>query len=222
MDNISIVIRVKNEVRWLGHCIQSCLDILSFPEIVVVDNNSTDESLTIARLFAHDTSLASDSRYTSVVFSNIDDYSPGRSLNQGVQLATRPYILIISAHCVLKSFNLSTMYDYADNYMGVFGCQTPYYFGKRQLPRYLWSHFADNNVVDMYSELEHRPFFHNALSFFKRSSLLKYPFDENLVGKEDRYWAKNIIDSNKHFLYTPDFSADHHYTDNGNTWKTVG
>ena len=37
----------------------------------------------------------------------------------------------------------------------------------------------------MYSKLENRYFFHNAISLFQKKILLKYPFQEKLAGKED-------------------------------------
>ena len=47
---------------------------------------------------------------------------------------------------------------------------------------------------------------------FKKKILKKFPFDENLAGKEDRYWINNMAKKGKNFLYDPDLSADHHYT----------
>ena len=37
-SNISVVIRTRNEERWIGHTIQSLLDHLIQPEIIIVDN----------------------------------------------------------------------------------------------------------------------------------------------------------------------------------------
>ena len=42
MDDISVIIRVRNEENWLGHSIQSILDYFKHPEIIIVDNNSND------------------------------------------------------------------------------------------------------------------------------------------------------------------------------------
>ena len=41
-DKISVVIRTRNEERWIGHVIQSVIDHLDKPEIIIVDNNSTN------------------------------------------------------------------------------------------------------------------------------------------------------------------------------------
>ena len=44
LSQFSIIIRTKNEERWIGHAIQSVLDNISKPEIIIVDNNSTDKN----------------------------------------------------------------------------------------------------------------------------------------------------------------------------------
>ena len=42
--DVSVVIRVRNEEQWIGYAIQSLLDFLLKPEIVIIENKSTDES----------------------------------------------------------------------------------------------------------------------------------------------------------------------------------
>ena len=74
----------------------------------------------------------------------------------------------------------------------------------------------------MYSEMEDRYFMHNALAFYKKSTLIANPFDEHLVGKEDRYWANDVINSGLKILYDPKMAVEHHYTSDGNTWKGIG
>ena len=51
MGNISVIIRNKNEQDYIGFAIQSVIDHFNNPEIIVVDNNSTDDSLEIVNLF---------------------------------------------------------------------------------------------------------------------------------------------------------------------------
>ena len=45
-DKISVVIRTRNEERWIGHVIQSVIDHLDKPEIIIVDNIILQERLT--------------------------------------------------------------------------------------------------------------------------------------------------------------------------------
>ena len=48
---VSIIIRNKDEVEFIGHSIQSCVDSFKNPEIIIVDDNSTDESNRVVSLF---------------------------------------------------------------------------------------------------------------------------------------------------------------------------
>ena len=221
-SKISVVVRSRNEERWIGHCLQSVLDHISDPEIIVVDNCSTDDTLSIVKSFQHDPNLNNHERYATTKIISIEDYSPGKSLNIGAKEATGEYILIISSHCVLKKLNFELIAQHLKKHVAVFGNQDPFYNGKRIGKRYIWSHFGEERIENMYSEMEERYFFHNAASFFKREDLIKHPFDENLTGKEDRYWAMDIVKKGNSFIYEPEFTVDHHYTDNGNTWKGIG
>jgi rhamnosyltransferase len=224
---ISVIIRCKNEERWIGHVIQSVLDKIYKPEILIIDNKSTDETLAIVRSFVQDSSLSikvssSEGKYTDIKILNLDNYTPGKALNLGIKHASRKYIMIISAHCVLNKITIQDQLKNLDEYIAVFGKQIPFYYGKRISKRYIWSHFLEKKKVNMYSALENRYFFHNAISLFKKSTLKKYPFPEILVGKEDRYWINQQVKNKKNFLYDPNIEVSHHYTSNGNTWKGIG
>ncbi len=222
IDNVSVILRCRNEERWIGHTIQSCLDHINHPEIIVIDNKSSDESIKIAKNFAHDPLITSNKKYTKMKFLDINDYTPGKAINLGVKNAKHELILIISSHCILRSFNLENIEKQLNQHSCIFGNQNPYYFGKRISKRYVWANFTSKKIINPYSEDEARYFMHNALSCFKKRTLEENPFDEFLQGKEDRYWAQDIINNGKTILYDPDLSCDHHYTSNGNTWKGIG
>ncbi len=223
-EKISVVIRCKDEERWIGHAIQSVIDFIPNNEIIVVDNLSNDKSLEIVQQFKANPSLVrNNQKYTDVKILSIDKYSPGLALNLAAQNAEADYVMFLSSHCVIKKLNLEELFNNLSKYVAVFGNQDPVYQGQRIGKRYLWSHFGDKKVENMYSELEDRYFFHNALSIINKQVLLKTPFDEELVGKEDRYWATNVIENGiGNILYDPEILCDHHYTNNGNTWKGVG
>ena len=223
LSNFSVIIRTRNEEQWVGHAIQSVLDHLYKPEIIIIDNNSSDKTLEIVNQFAEDPLLNSDStKYTKVKIFNINNYSPGRSLNFGVMKSTKKNILIISAHCILKKFSETQILKSLKNYVCVFGNQIPVYRGKKITKRYIWSHFIDEKSLNMFSKLENRYFLHNALAVYRKDTLKKYPFDPNLTGKEERYWANKIVKRRMKYLYDPTMIAEHQYTNNGNTWKGIG
>ena len=155
-------------------------------------------------------------------FLNIDDYSPGKAINSGVKLSSGELIMIISSHCVLTAFNYEDIKRKLNDHCCIFGNQTPYYLGKRIKKRYVWSNFTEKQTTNPFSKEESRYFMHNALSCFTRNTLDENPFDEYLQGKEDRYWARDLIAKGKSILYDPNLRCNHHYTTNGNTWKGLG
>jgi rhamnosyltransferase len=222
LSNFTVVIRVKNEERWIGYAIQSVLDYLIKPEIVIVDNNSNDKTIDIVKFFAENPNLNNEANnYSKIKIINIANYSPGRALNLGVKNASKKYIMILSAHCILKKFNEVNIIKDLEKNSCVFGNQIPVWNGKKISKRYLWSHFSNKKTKNMYSELEKRYFLHNALAVYKKDTLKKFPFDENLTSKEDRYWANKIIKKKMNFIYDPELIAEHQYTIHGNTWKGI-
>ena len=141
MDNISVIIRNRNEAEYIGFAIQSCLDHFKKPEIIVVDNNSTDDSLHIVNLFK-------DRTNTKII--NIDDYTPGKSINLGVKHAVNERILVLSAHAQITTLNIEMLDQwFRQGHVAVFGNQTPIYKGKRISKRYIWSHFTDDMIENL-------------------------------------------------------------------------
>jgi len=210
---VSCIIRCRDEEQWIGHSIQSFIDFFPDGQIVIVDNNSSDESMEIAKLFD----------YFDIDFINIDDYTPGKSLNLAVKKCKYDNILILSAHCVLKHVNVEMLLGELKKYPCVFGKQTPFFKGKRITRRYIWSHFNEGRIENMFSKQESRYFLHNAMCAYTKKILNEIPFDERLCGKEDRYWADDLVKSNMKYLYDSEIlRCDHHYTGNGSTWKGVG
>ena len=51
MDDLTVLIRNRNEEQYIGFAIQSVIDNFSNPEIIVLDNNSSDNSLEVVGLF---------------------------------------------------------------------------------------------------------------------------------------------------------------------------
>ena len=212
---ISIIIRNKNESDFIGYAIRLCIDQFQNPEIIIIDDNSTDDSYKVVSMFDR----------VNIKFLKINEpYSPGYSINLGVKSAKHNTILILSAHCqikYIKDFDKNISKN-LNKFCAVFGKQIPIYRGKKITPRYIWSHFKNESEENMFSTIEQRSFLHNAFCFYNKELLLKFPFDESLSGKEDRYWAIERVKEGKKFLYNPDIVCNHYYTKNGATWKGIG
>ena len=213
MKSLAVVLLNYNGIELLKKFLPKVLKYSLEAEVVVIDNNSTDNSLEIVNLF---------SDRTDIIIKNNSNYTPGSSINLGVLQASRKYILILSAHAQITSFKFEEVIKNLEQNISVFGKQIPIYKGKKITPRYIWNHFIDEKVINMFSKSENRYFFHNAFSFFKTSTLIEYPFNESFPGKEDRFWAENIINKGNNLLYNPNLVCNHFYTSRGATWKGIG
>jgi len=208
IHNISIIIRAGNSEPYIGFAIQSVIDHILNPEIIVINNNMDKETMDIVTDFS----------FTNIKIIDLEHYSPGKALNLGVKSANNKYVLFLSAHCQIISQEASVIHWLDEGKVAVFGKQIPINKGKRITPRYLWKNFGDKPVVNMWSNGEDRPFLHFAYCFFERQFLLEFPLNEELKGKEDRYWAQQMIDGGYSYYYNPDLICNHFFTDGGSTW----
>ena len=93
---VSVIVRTKNEEKHIGYCIQSITDFIGKPEIIIVDNDSTDNTIPIVNRFEyHDLSIFEISK---------NDYTPGRALNFGIKECTEDYVIILSAQCEVVKY----------------------------------------------------------------------------------------------------------------------
>ena len=214
---VSVVMRCRNEERYIGYAIQSIHDFLGYDvEIIIVDNESTDNSIRVVNTF----------EYLDIKNVNIvkNEYSPGRALNMGIEKCKNEYILVLSSHCQITKLDFKEVKNQLDSgKAAVWGKQIPIWDGKRITRRYMWSNFKDESSVNYFCKHESRYFLHNAFSFYKKETLIKYPFDVHWPSKEDRYWANDIINNKKlDIVYNSDIECNHFYTENGATWKGIG
>ena len=220
---ISFVVRTRDEEQWVGHTIQSIIDYFGpNSEIIVVDNESVDDTLEIVNLFAR--------RFHNIKVYTMkrSDYTPGKSLNFGISKTSSEskIVGIISSHCQIKDIDLDLLNQYFkdEKCAAVFGKQIPVYRGKKIRMRYIWDNFnVDNPVNNPLENIEiERYFFHNAFSFVRKTHVQDIPFDEDLSGKEDRYWAEKVVKAGKHYTLDPRIVCLHHWTDKGATWSGIG
>ena len=88
---VSIIIRTKNEERWIDHCLSAIeTQTLRNYEIILVDNNSEDRSVRVAQ------------KYTEKII-NVTEFYPGKAINEGIRASLGKYLVIISGHCIPKN-----------------------------------------------------------------------------------------------------------------------
>lgn len=199
MPEISIIVRTKNEERWIGHCLSMInkQDYQDF-EVILVDNHSADHTVTVA------------SRYTLAAVVNIDKFFPGQALNEGIRASKGRFIVCLSAHCIPKSTDwLSTLrrnFDEDDKLAGVYGRQLPVSFTNAVDKRDLLIVFGQDRRVQVKDY-----FFHNANSMLRRDVWERFPFDEQVTNIEDRVWGKAVIEAGYRIVYDPEATVYHHH-----------
>ena len=119
---ISVIIRNKNESEYIGFALQSICDYFPGADVIVVDNNSTDDSLSIVKMFNTRLNLR---------IVNIDNYTPGKALNMALQHCNNDIVLILSAHSQIVKMNFNYIKANLKKFAAVFGNQTPIYRGKK-------------------------------------------------------------------------------------------
>lgn len=199
MPEISIIIRTKNEERWIAHCLAMLYqqDYLDF-EVILVDNGSTDHTVQVAKRFP----------LAAVIY--IDQFFPGHALNQGIRASSGRFIVCLSAHCIPKNKDwlscLRRNFDNDEKLAGVYGRQLPLSFTDPLDKRDLLTIFGQDRRLQIKDY-----FFHNANSMLRRDVWDQHPFDEVVTNIEDRVWGKAVTSAGFHLAYDPEASVYHYH-----------
>ncbi|MGI5835997.1 MAG: glycosyltransferase [Chloroflexota bacterium] len=199
MPRVSVVIRAKNEARYIGDTIaaiqgQKYRDF----EIIVVDSGSTDSTPEIALQYG-----------AKLISIDPKQFTYGRALNLGVQHSQGDLIISLSAHATPESSNW--MGSLVSGFLypraaGVYG---------RHIPR---SNASTFELLGMYlsgvTSKERRiqvdrARFSNANGAFRRDLWEMLPFDDELPGAEDIDWARQIQRMGYVIVYEPDAAVFH-------------
>ena len=197
---VSIIIRTKNEARWIDHCLSAiATQSIQDYEIILVDNESDDSSVKIAK------------KYTDKII-NVTEFYPGKAINQGIRASSGKFIAITSGHCIPKNnMWLEKLIEPLENdrtglLAGVYGRQEPFASSSALDKRDLTVVFGLDERIQRKDN-----FFHNANSAFRRDMWEKFPFDETTTNIEDRLWGAEVIKSGYHIFYTPHASVYHYH-----------
>ena len=195
---ISIIIRTKNEERWIAACLKGVFEqsYTDF-EVILVDNQSTDRTVEKARQFPV-------ARIVDCV-----EFLPGQALNQGIRASRGEHIVCLSGHCIpVNGEWLSRLLANFDDpeVAGVYGRQEPLAFTPD----------ADKRDLSIVFGLDRRvqrrdSFFHNANSMIRRDICERLPFDERVSNVEDRVWAHKVLQLGYKIVYEPEASVYHYH-----------
>ena len=196
---ISVVIRTKNEERWIRQCLTAVsLQTYRPLEIILVDNNSTDGTVAIAKQLGCRI-LSIDDR----------DFTYGRALNRGIEVAKGDLVAVLSGHCIPLNEKWLSCFSAAfsdEMVAGVYGRQEPLPDSDPFDKRDLWTTFGLERRVQTKDI-----FFHNANSIILRRVWDEVPFDAEISGVEDRDWAKKVLGRGYRIIYEPSASVYHHH-----------
>ena len=196
---VSIVIRTLNEARYLRQLLEGICAQDPGPfevETVVIDSGSTDGTVAIAREFG-------------CVLTSIrrEEFSFGRSLNQGCEAASGEILVFVSGHCVpqserwLQKLCMPIQEGLADYTYGrqIGGAESQFsecqIFGK---------YFPGTSVVPQQGF-----FCNNANSALSRKSWETFRFDEELTGLEDMDLAKRLCEAGGRIGYVAEACVYH-------------
>lgn len=203
--DISIIIRTKNEERWITQCLSAVLsqDVENF-EIIIVDNESDDKTIEKVEQFR-------GRLQGRLKIIKCEEYLPGKAINMGIKKSRGKFIVCLSGHCLpvghkwLSSL-LKTFEENDTSIAGVYGRQQPMSFTSDSDKRDLMLLFGLDKKIQIKDS-----FFHNANSMIRREIWDIVPFDEKATNIEDRIWAQKVIEKGYTIAYAPDASVYHYH-----------
>ncbi len=199
MPKVSIVVRAKNEARYIGETLaavqgQHYRDF----EIVVVDSGSSDRTPEIAAQYG-----------ARVVHIEPRQFTYGRALNLGVNKSSGDLVVSLSAHATPENGNwlgsLVSGFRYPAA-AGVYG---------RHIPRKNASFFELlgmwlSGVTSKERRIQvGRARFSNANGAFRRDVWEMVAFNEKLPGAEDVDWARQVQRMGYVIVYEPAAAVYH-------------
>jgi len=178
MVNCSVVIRAYNEGKYLGRLLEGIKQqTLRDTEVILVDSGSTDDTVSIAESFG-----------TKIVRIPSAEFTFGRSLNYGIQAASREFVVMASAHVY------PTYPDWLETLLRPFqDDQVALTYGKQRGcagSKYSESQIFHQWYPDLSKPRQETAFCNNANAAIRKSLWEKNPYDETLTGLEDLAWAK--------------------------------
>ena len=198
---ISIIIRTKNEERWIESCLEKIYDQKKVKfEIIIVDNYSTDKTVqVVSKISKH---------YKNIKILKIKKFLPGKAINLGINSSNGNYVCCLSAHCIpyddLWLYKLKKNLKSNKKVAAVYGRQVPLPYTSDVNKRDLLNTFGLDKKIQKKDS-----FFHNANSMFKKNIWKKLNFDNHVTNIEDRVWAHHILKLGYYIIYEPQAKVYH-------------
>jgi len=202
-ETVSILIRTKNEERYIGKTLSAIFSqTYKNCEVLIVDSGSTDLTLKIARKYA-----------VRIYEIKPEDFTFGYSLNYGFQRARGKYVVCLSAHALplSKDWIKTVIANFSDDNVAAVMTKT--------LPWPDCNPFDRRGLIKKFNikkqEIKEGPpfIFGNYGSAISRDVWHKIPFDESLSYSEDYDWIKKVRQLNYRIIYEPDAKVYHSHNE---------
>lgn len=187
--SVAVIIRNLNEGRFLDIVLAAlAAQAGPTPEIVVVDNQSDDNSAAIAQKWG-----------AAVVTLPRSDFTYGRALNLGIANARSDLCLILSAHAL----------PLGHDFLGA--CARPFVGREIAAARCLYAGKAADSDRWMRPEILRKPIDIETIvskgplascCVIRRSVWTEIPFDEEIIAAEEKIWAWDVVNRG-YAIYSP-------------------
>ncbi len=205
MNSVSIIIRTLNEKENLMHLLKF-LDSQKFKgekEIIVVDNESTDGTLDVAKEAG-----------AKVIVIKRDEFSYPKSMNMGVDAAKNPIVILTVGHAfpVNKNWISSAAKHFSDpKVAGVYSPVIPQKKHSLSETILYWPGYISAKIKSPFSVKKSGVGVFGATNIaLRRSVWEENKFDEGYeMGGEDTKWAKDILAKGYKIICDTDFTVIH-------------
>jgi len=198
----SIVIRTLNESKNLEKLLKGVHEqAFKDWEIVLVDSGSTDGTVDIARRYG-----------ANIYHIPKDEFTFGRSLNQGCSEAKGEILVFVSGHVwpITNNWLGNLVKPFEESAVAmVYGRQRGTEASRLSELRDLESQFGPGSHI-----MVDEPRGNNGNAAIRRDLWLEQPFDETLPGLEDVDWARKIGNDGHRVYYAADAAVYHLHKEN--------
>ena len=197
---ISIIIRTFNEEKYLYELLSAIgnQSISNSIEVIIVDSESTDNTLNIAKLFS----------FVKVFSIKKNDFTYGYALNYGISKSSGDIYVCISGHCIPQNKNWLrelTRPILSGKYKISYGRQIGS-SDSRSSEIVIFKNYFVNSDNPKYS------YPNNANCAYLAKIFLKNKFDENLIALEDINFSLNF--KNNEIFYSKRATVFHIHEEN--------
>lgn len=206
MPKISIVIRSYNEEQHIGRLLHGIeMQRIRDYEVILVDSGSTDSTVPIAEKYG-----------ARIVHIPKNEFSFGRALNRGCEVATGEFLLFASAHVY------PLRRDWLELAIAPFDDPKVVLSYGRQIGNEV-TRFSEHQVFKSWfpaqsDKRQRHSFCNNANCAIRRSEWELHRYDETLTGLEDLAWAKKARMTGGEIAYAAESVIVHVHEE---TWSRI-